>query len=134
MDSENMQRISLYLDKRLVKRADRFAEEQGFSSRNELFARAVESLMADTDLQDNDILGDKLAGAVLKLSEDNAKAISKGLFRYAVQLEMVMRVLTELSEYTPEQVEEMRRESINNVRRTRGKVSLEDILAGYYND
>ena len=134
MDSEKMQRISLYLDRGLVKRADRFVKEQGFSSRNELFARAVESLMADSDLQDNDILGDKLAEAVLRLSEDNAKAISKGLFRYAVQLEMVMRVLTELSEYTPEQVEEMRRESINNVRRTRGKVSLEDILAGYYND
>ena len=134
MDSEKMQRISLYLDRGLVKRADRFVKEQGFSSRNELFARAVESLMADTDLQDNDILGDKLAEAVLKLSEDNAKAISKGLFRYAVQLEMVMRVLAELSEYMPEQVEEMRREAINNVRRTRGKVSLEDILAGYYDD
>ena len=134
MDSEKMQRISLYLDRGLVKRADRFVKEQGFSSRNELFARAVESLMADSDLQDNDILGDKLAEAVLRLSEDNAKAISKGLFRYAVQLEMVMRVLAELSEYTPEQVQEMRREAINNVRRTRGKVSLEDILAGYYND
>ena len=134
MDSENMQRISLYLDRELVKRADRFAKEQGFSSRNELFTRAVESLMADNALQDNDILGDKLAGAVLRLSEDNAKAISKGLFRYAVQLEMVMRVLAELSEYTPEQMEEMRREAINNVRRTRGKVSFEDILAGYYDD
>ena len=84
--------------------------------------------MADSDLQDNDILGEKPAGAVLKLSEDNAKAISKGLFRYAVQLEMVMRVLAEISEYTPEQVEKMRREAIN----TRGKVSFEDILAGYY--
>ncbi len=134
MDSENMQRISLYLDRGLVKRADKFAKEQGFSSRNELFTRAIENLMADNALQDNDILGDKLAEAVLKLSEDNAKAISKGLFRYAVQLEMVMRVLAELSEYTPEQVEEMRREAINNVRRTRGKVSFEDILARYYDD
>ena len=134
MDSENMQRISLYLDRGLVERADRFAKEKGFSSRNELLTRAVENLMADSDLQDNDILGEKLAGAFLRLSEDNAKAISKGLFRYAVQLEMVMRVLAELSEYTPEQVEEMRREAINNVRRTRGKVSLEDILAGYYDD
>lgn len=134
MDSENMQRISLYLDMGLVKRADKFAKEQGFSSRNELFTRAVESLMADNALQDNDILGEKLAGAVSRLSEDNAKAISKGLFRYAVQLEMVMRVLAELSEYTPKQVEEMRREAINNVRRTRGKVSLEDILARYYDD
>ena len=129
-----MQRINLYLDRGLVKRADRFAKEQGFSSRNELFTRAVESLMTDSDLQDNDLLGEKLAGAVMKLSEDNAKAISKGLFRYAVQLEMVMRMLAELSEYTPEQIEEMRREAINNVRRTRGKVSLEDILAGYYDD
>ena len=134
MDSENMQRISLYLDRGLVKRADKFAKEQGFSSRNELFSRAVESLMTDNALQDNDFLGEKLAGAVMKLSEDNAKAISKGLFRYAVQLEMVMRMLAELSEYTPEQVEEMRREAINNVRRTRGKVKLEDILAGYYDD
>ena len=90
--------------------------------------------MADSDLQDNDILGEKPAGAVLKLSEDNAKAISKGLFRYAVQLEMVMRVLAEISEYTPEQVEKMRREAINNVRRTRGKVRFEDILTGYYDD
>ena len=78
MDSENMQRISLYLDRGLVKRADSFAKEHGFSSRNELFARAIESLMADNALQDNDILGDKLAEAVLRLSEDNAQAISKG--------------------------------------------------------
>ena len=134
MDSENMQRISLYLDKDLVKRADRFMKEQGFSSRNKLVTQALESLMTDSDLQDNDLLGEKLAGAVMKLSEDNAKAISKGLFRYAVQLEMVMRVLAELSEYTPEQVEKMRREAINNVRRTRGKVRFEDILAGYYDD
>lgn len=134
MDSENMPRVSLYLDRGLVKRADKFAKDKGFSSRNELFTRAIESLMADNALQDNDILGDKLAEAVLKLSEDNAEAISKGLFRYAVQLEMVMRMLAKLSEYTPEQVEEMRREAINNVRRTRGKVKLEDILAGYYDD
>lgn len=79
-------------------------------------------------------LGEKLAGAVLRLSEDNAKAISKGLFRYSVQLEMVMRGLAELSGYIPEQVADMRREAINNVLRTRWKVSFEDILAGYYDD
>lgn len=134
MDSEGKQRISLYLDKELVKRADKFAKDQGYTSRNELFSAAIENLIADDALQDNNVLGEKLAGAVAKLSEDNAKAISKGLFRYAVQLEMVMRMLAEQTEYTPEQIEAMRREAINNVRRTRGKVSLEDILAGYYED
>lgn len=134
MDSKDKQRISLYLDKKLVRRADRFAKEQGYSSRNELYATAVESLMADDALQSNDILSEKLADAVLTLSEDNAKAISKGLFRYAVQLEVVMRILAEMAEYTPEQVEDMRREAVNNVRRTRGKVKLEDIVAGHYNE
>lgn len=133
MDSKDKQRISLYLDKELVRRADRFAKEQGFSSRNELFSAAIESLMADDALQSNNILSEKLAGAVLTLSENNAKAISKGLFRYAVQLEMVMRILAEMAEYTPEQVENMRRDAVNNVRRTRGKVKLEDIAAGHYN-
>ena len=47
---------------------------------------------------------------------------------------MVMRMLVKLSKSTLEQVEEMRREAINNVHRTRGKMSLEDILAGYYDD
>ena len=45
-----------------------------------------------------------------------------------------MWVLAELSEYTPEQVEEMRREAINNVRRNRRKVHFGDILTGYYDD
>ena len=43
-----------------------------------------------------------------------------------MQLEMVIRVLAELAEYTPEQIEEMRR--------TRGKVKLEDVFAIYYDD
>lgn len=132
MGQKVKQRISLYLDKELVKRSDHFTKQQGFSSRNELFSAAIESLMADDALQSGGILSEKLAGAVLALSEDNAKAISKGLFRYAVQLEMVMRILAELAEYTPEQVEDMRREAINNVRRTRGRVKLEDIIAGHY--
>lgn len=47
---------------------------------------------------------------------------------------MVMRMLVKLSKSTLEQVEEMRREAINNVHRTRGKVRFEDILAGYSED
>ena len=91
--------------------------------------------IADELLQENDsALSEKLARAVAELSENNAKAISKGLFRYAVQLEMVMRMIATLSDISDREVEDMRREAINNVRRTRGKVNLEDIITGYYNE
>ena len=92
MDSENKQRISLYLDRDTVKKADKMMKEYGFKSRKEVYTAAVESFIADELLSKNDsALSEKLARAVAELSENNAKAISKGLFRYAVQLEMMMR-------------------------------------------
>lgn len=134
MDSENKQRISLYLDRDTVKKADKMMKEYGYKSRNEFYTAAVDRFIADELLKENTpALSDKLARAVAAMSEDNARAISKGLFRYAVQLEMVMRMIATLSDITEEEVETMRREAINNVRRTRGKVSLTDIITGHYN-
>ena len=135
MDSENMKRIGLYLDKNLVKRADDMVKQFHFKSRNEFFAEAVEYYIADYLLGSNDsAVSDKLGKAIAKYSEDNAKAISKGLFRYAVQLEMMCRVLAIDRMITKDVLECMRHEAINNVRRTRGKVRFEEILDGYYDD
>ena len=135
MDSENKQRISLYLDKDLVKNADKFLKDYGFKSRNEFYSCAVENLIADEILKDNsNVISDKLSKAIVNCSEDNARAISKGLFRYAVQLEMVMRLIAEQFDYREDEIEDMRKEAINNVRRTRGKVNLINIITGYYNE
>ena len=135
MDSENKQRVSLYLDKQTVKTVDMFIKKHGLHSRNEFFERAVENLIADEAIKTGgDVMSEKLAKAVENVSEDNAKAISKGLFRYAVQLEMLMRVIAKTNHFTDDELEEMRREAINNVRRTRGKIKLEDIAKGWYNE
>ena len=135
MDSENMKRVGLYLDKDLVKRADDMVKQFHFKSRNEFFAAAVENYIADYLLGSNEsAVSDKLGKAIAKYSEDNAKAISKGLFRYAVQLEMMCRVLAIDRMITKDVLEGMRHEAINNVRRTRGKVRFEEILDGYYDD
>jgi len=135
MDSENMKRVGLYLDKDLVKRADDMVKQFHFKSRNEFFAAAVENYIADYLLGSNEsAVSDKLGKAIAKYSEDNARAISKGLFRYAVQLEMMCRVLAIDRMINKDVLEGMRHEAINNVRRTRGKVRFEEILDGYYDD
>ena len=134
MDSENKQRVSLYLDKQTVKTVDVFIKKHSLHSRNEFFERAVENLIADEAIKTGgDVMSEKLAKAVENVSEDNAKAISKGLFRYAVQLEMLMRVIAKTNHFTDDELEEMRREAVNNVRRTRGRIKLEDIAKGWYN-
>ena len=135
MDSENMKRVGLYLDKDLVNRADDMVKQFHFKSRNEFFAAAVENYIADYLLGSNEsAVSDKLGKSIAKYSEDNAKAISKGLFRYAVQLEMMCRVLAIDRMITKDVLEGIRHEAINNVRRTRGKVRFEEILDGYYDD
>ena len=135
MDSENMKRVGLYLDKDLVKRADDMVKQFHFKSRNEFFAAAVENYIADYLLSSNEsAVSDKLGKSIAKYSEDNARAISKGLFRYAVQLEMMCRVLAIDRMINKDVLEGMRHEAINNVRRTRGKVRFEEILDGYYDD
>ena len=135
MDSESKQRISLYLDKDVIKNADVMMKKFGYRSRNEFFTKAVESLSADLILKENkNELSERLAEAIVEAEKNNAIAISKGLFQYAVQLEMVMRMLAEQFKYKPLDIKMMRQEAMNNVRRTRGKVRLNDIIAGYYND
>lgn len=135
MDSEDKQRISLYLDKDLVAKADKFMKEYSYRSRNEFYSAAAEFFITEKVFHKNeDQLNDKLAKAVAKLSEDNAKAISKAMFRYAVQLEMVMRMIAELSEYTDKEIEILKSKSIKNVRNLKGRIRIEDIMAGKYNE
>ena len=135
MDSEDEQRVSLYIDKETVKTVDVFIKKQGYHSRNEFFEKAAKNLIADSALKSSDdILSDKLAKAIENVSAENAKAISNGLFRYSVQLEMMMRVIAKTNHFTDDDLEDMRREAVNNVRRTRGKIKLEDIAKGWYNE
>ena len=134
-DSENKQRVSLYLDKKTVQVVDSFIKKNGLHSRNEFFEKAAENLIADEAIKSGgDVMSEKLAKAIEAVSENNAKAISKGLFRYAVQLEMMMRYIAQTHEFTDDELDEMRREAINNVRRTRGKIKLDDIAKGWYNE
>ena len=135
MDLEDKQRVSLYLDRETMKTVDVFIKKHGYHSRNEFFERAAENLIADEAIKTGgNVMSHKLAKAVENVSEDNAKAISKGLFRYAVQLEMMMRVIAKTNHFTDEELDDMRREAVNNVRRTRGKIKLEDIAKDWYNE
>ena len=123
------QRISIYLDRELVKRADAMQEAAECDSRNAFVQAALENYIADLTLDKRgDILCEKLAAAIEKAVDYEAVKISKGLFRYAVELEVIMRMLALCWEVAPEQVAKIRREAVKNVRRTRGKVRLDDLF------
>ena len=121
MDSEDKQRISLYLDKEQVERMDTAIRQYGYRSRNDFVSSAVDNLIADKLLGENDtVISEKLSRAIAQMSESQTLQIAKSMFRYAVEMELIMRMLSEVLDFNSDELEEMCGEAIRNVRRTRG--------------
>lgn len=129
MDSEDKQRISLYLDKETVIKMDEAIKKYDYRSRNDFVSFAVDNLIADKLLDENDtVISEKLSRSIAEMSEKQTLQIAKSMFRYAVEMELIMRMFSETLDFTPSEIEEMRKEAIRNVRRTRGKVRLDDLF------
>ena len=129
MDSEDKQRISLYLDKETVLKMDEAIKKYDYRSRNDFVSFAVDNLIADKLLDENDtVISEKLSRSIAEMSEKQTLQIAKSMFRYAVEMELIMRMFSEITDFTPSEIEEMRKEAIRNVRRTRGKVRLDDLF------
>ena len=135
MKSTEKIRVSLFLDRNTVETADRMMIERGYRSRNEFYSAMIKEMNADEIIEkQGDFLGEKFAKAMESYEEKVSKTLSKGLYRYAVQLEMIAKILADQYGYSEEDAEEIRREACRNVRRLRGKIPLEKILAGYYKE
>ena len=129
MESEDKQRISLYLDKETVLKMDEAIKKYDYRSRNDFVSFAVDNLIAYKLLDENDtVISEKLSKAIAEMSEAQTLQIAKSMFRYAVEMELIMRMFSEITDFTPSEIEEMRKEAIRNVRRTRGKVRLDDLF------
>ena len=129
MESEDKQRISLYLDKDTAEKMDDAIRKYGYRSRNDFVSSAVDNLIADKLLGENDtVISEKLSKAIAEMSEKQTLQIAKSMFRYAVEMELIMQIFSEITDFTPSEIEEMRKEAIRNVRRTRGKFRLDDLF------
>ena len=123
------EKIGISLDKETLRLCDKYATEHS-RSRSEFIATAIQKYVSDLELgRQKNVIAKELAEEIVKGSEAGVAKISKGLFRYAVEVEMVIMILSELVNIPPEIMEEYRKEAIRNVRRTRGKIILDDLIA-----
>lgn len=126
--AEEKTRTAFWIENDLLRRCDICWKSHGFASRNEFVNRAIAQYMATLTLENADeLLIERLSTAIAKAADDGAVKISKGLFRYAVLQEMILHILVSQSGITSDVVGKLRALAIRNVRKTRGKVSLEAI-------
>lgn len=145
MAEENRQRISLYLEPELVVAGDQLMRAMGLSSRNQLYAQLLKDRLLTNVLEitkkdlmktvsesvrevTTNYLADKVSQTLEKSGEENRHAIASGFFRYAVQMEMVIRILADLSDVEDCELDYIRKAAVENVKRMHGQVSVKDIL------
>ena len=122
-------KIGISLDEETLELCEKYSAEYS-SSRSEFIAEAIREYISTLELgRQKNIIAKELADEIIKGSEAGVSKISKGLFRYAVEVEIIIMILSELAEIPSEIIEEYRKEAINNVRRTRGKIDLDDLIA-----
>ena len=122
-------KIGISLDNETLELCDEYAEKTSHS-RSEFIAKATRVYVSSIEVgRQKNIIAKNLADEIVKGSEAGITKISKGLFRYAVELEIVIMILSELADIPPKVIAEYRKEAVRNVRRTRGKVNLDDLIA-----
>ena len=116
------------LDSELISECDDYCVRNDIS-RSELIEQALKLFLATRVLSSKrDVLVPELAECIAKASDDGIVKISKGLFRYAVEVEMLIELLADSLDIDDEDLYEIRRRAVNNVRRTRGKINLDNLI------
>ena len=121
-------RTGIYISEDLLRECDEYLTKNR-GSRSELIESALRLYLATRKIKDkSEVLVPELAECISAASDEGITKISKGLFRYAVEVEMLVALLAETFEVSKNHLKDVRREAVNNVRRTRGKINLDDLI------
>ena len=121
-------RTGIYISEDLLRECDEYLSHNG-GSRSELIESALRLYLATRTIKDKtDVLVPELAECISAASDEGMIKISKGLFRYAVEVEMLIVLISETFGVSKNHLKDVRREAVNNVRRTRGKINLDDLI------
>lgn len=122
-------KIGISLDEETLQLCDKYAAENS-KSRSEFIATAIHEHVSNLEIgRQKNIIAEELADEIIKGSEAGVAKISKGLFRYAVEVDMIIMILSEFVHIPSKVMDEYRKEAVRNVRRTRGKIDLDDLIA-----
>ncbi len=127
MSTENKNRLALRMKPDTKRKIDQWYKAAGCHSRNQFVERAVNFYVDHLAVQDD---SGTLPRAVLSsldgrlgMFEDRLSSL---MFKHSVELDMVMGILADAYEFTPEEIRRRRMESVQNVKGTNGRLPFEE--------
>ncbi len=127
--SEEKIRTGISINKDLLNECDRYLADSNYSNRSELIETALKLFLATRTISEkSDVLVPELAECISAENDKVITKLSKGMFRYAVELEVLIEILNKTFDLNKNELTEIRRNAINNVRRTKGRIKLDDLI------
>lgn len=127
--SEEKIRTGISINKDLLNECDRYLADSNYSNRSELIETALKLFLATRTISEkSDVLVPELAECISAENDKVITKLSKGMFRYAVELEVLIEILNKTFDLNKNELTEIRRSAVNNVRRTKGRIKLDDLI------
>lgn len=122
-------RKTVYISEELVKRAEILYGEAEVNSFSGFVSKAIDAyiskLVAD---KYGSALGEEIRKAIRnELGVINSR-LSKGLYRYAIEIDILAQLLAAACEYTPEELRRIRVEANKQIAKMRGSIDLNAIF------
>ena len=125
MSRENKDRLALRMQPETRRKIDQWYAALGCRSMNQFVEQAVNFYADHLSLEANNSLPRAVSSALdgrLGMFENRLSSL---LYKQAVELDMVMGILADCYEFSPEEMRRRRADSVRNVKQTNGRLSFE---------
>ena len=122
-------RKTIYIDETLVKRAEMFEELAGVNSFSAFVSKALEQYISQIVLdQHAEVLTKEMREAIAHALNPINIRLSKSLYRYAVQLDMLSQFVGYQNNFNWREIEAVRKEAQENTAKMRGQIDVGKII------
>ena len=122
-------RKTVYLEEKLVRQAEILFGEAEVESFSAFVTKAIEAYITKLVIDKNgDLLSDEIRKAIKnELGPINTR-VSKGLYRYAVEIDTIVQILAEVYGFNPKFVEGYRKKAEGHVYKLKGKIDYTALM------
>ena len=125
MSRESKDRLALRMQPETRRKIDQWCATSGCRSMNQFVEQAVNFYADHLSLEANNSLPRAVSSALdgrLGMFENRLSSL---LYKQAVELDMVMGILADSYEFSPEEMRRRRADSVRNVKTTNGRLSFQ---------
>lgn len=122
-------RTAVWLYPETMERMDTMLEKDNVKNRSEFIEKALQFYMGYLNGEDStEYLSKVLVSAIQGLLHETESRHSGNLFRLSIEMSMMMNILAAGLEISDEDLRKLRGRCVNEVKKTKGKISMEEAV------